>query len=150
FVALPSCWQHEQAISEFLADNGPNPISSDPIFPAAMKLVVDSNFQHLDESQRRALVSAMRNRTSLVSGGAGAGKTTTIKAIVQLYEQGGYSAVLCAPTGKAARRLEEIVAGSRASTIHRLLELHPLQGFRRGPKKPGSSVFRCKRRRSGT
>jgi exodeoxyribonuclease V alpha subunit len=137
FLALPACWKHEVAISGFLTGNGANPHwPAEAVGPEGVEWLVNDHDSRLDDSQRRAVASALKNRTSLISGGAGSGKTTSINAIYQLCRQSGLAVRLAAPTGKAARRLEEVVPGSQASTIHRLLEYHPLQGFRRGPDKP--------------
>jgi exodeoxyribonuclease V alpha subunit len=137
YLALPACWRHEEAIGEFLAANGPNPHwPAEAVGPGGVEWLVNDQDPRLDDSQRRAVASALRNRISLISGGAGSGKTTSINSIYQMYTQAGLTVRLCAPTGKAARRLEEVVPGSRASTIHRLLEYRPLQGFRRGLDNP--------------
>jgi exodeoxyribonuclease V alpha subunit len=74
----------------------------------------------LNEGQRTALCAAMRHRIVLLSGGAGSGKTYTVAAIAAMYEEFGKSVLLAAPTGKAAKRLEQVV-GKEASTIHRML-----------------------------
>lgn len=102
---------------------------------AAVECVADE-CPELDESQRRAVVFAVKHRACLISGGAGSGKTTTVKAITRLYARAGLRIALCAPTGKAARRLEE-VTGRQASTIHRLLEYMPrMGGFQRNAENP--------------
>jgi exodeoxyribonuclease V alpha subunit len=64
---------------------------------------------------------ALRHGQALISGGAGSGKTFTVAAIARIYEQRGKTVLLAAPTGKAAKRLEQVV-GREALTIHRLLE----------------------------
>ena len=72
--------------------------------------------------QREAIRLALSSRVMVLTGGPGTGKTTTVKAILNLYE-GIYDRVaLCAPTGRAAKRLTELT-GHSASTIHRLLEV---------------------------
>lgn len=103
---------------------------------AAFLEVVSQRFPHLDPSQVRAVASAVSHRACLISGGAGAGKTTLIKCIAELYLAHGLHVALCAPTGKAARRLEQVV-GIDAYTIHRLLEYMPrMGGFQRHAEHP--------------
>lgn len=81
----------------------------------------------LDETQRAACELILSARVAVVTGGPGTGKTTTVRAALdQIEAREGYSYVLAAPTGKAARRMVES-AGRAACTIHRLL------GVQRGP-----------------
>ena len=82
----------------------------------------------LNEQQGDAALMAMQERISILSGGAGTGKTYTLSTIVQIYEQQGLTVALCAPTGKAARRMEE-ATGHEAATIHRLLGYNPYLGW---------------------
>lgn len=72
--------------------------------------------------QRRAMETALSSNIMVLTGGPGTGKTTAINAILALFESGYDRVALCAPTGRAAKRLSE-VTGHRASTIHRLLEV---------------------------
>ena len=77
---------------------------------------------HLDELQRDALVSCVRNGVFLLSGGPGTGKTTTINAIIRFFLAENMEVLLAAPTGRAAKRMTE-TTGCEAKTIHRLLEI---------------------------
>ncbi len=70
--------------------------------------------------QRSAIISAMENGALVITGGPGTGKTTIINAIIKLCEAEGLEIELAAPTGRAAKRMEE-ATGHSASTIHRLL-----------------------------
>ncbi|MBQ6708697.1 MAG: ATP-dependent RecD-like DNA helicase [Clostridia bacterium] len=74
-----------------------------------------------EENRRRAIKSAQEKGLLILTGGPGTGKTTTIRGIMQLYEDNGVKVVLAAPTGRAAKRMTE-VTGKEAVTIHRLLE----------------------------
>lgn len=75
-----------------------------------------------DSMQRTAVLEAIRNGLLILTGGPGTGKTTTINAIIELYEEEGMEILLAAPTGRAAKRMSE-TTGYEAQTIHRLLEL---------------------------
>jgi exodeoxyribonuclease V alpha subunit len=83
-----------------------------------------------------AIVRAvLDHRLAILTGGPGTGKTMTMRVIVDLAKAERRTVRLCAPTGKAARRLAE-TTGAQATTIHRLLEYVPGEGFARGPEDP--------------
>ncbi|MDF2533526.1 MAG: recD, partial [Clostridia bacterium] len=75
----------------------------------------------LADNQKSAVREAMNNGVLVVTGGPGTGKTTTIKTIIDLLERKGMSVLLAAPTGRAAKRMQE-ATGKEAKTLHRLLE----------------------------
>lgn len=75
----------------------------------------------LAEKQREALECALTHPVMILTGGPGTGKTTTLRALILLLESMGKKVVLAAPTGRAAKRMEE-TSNRPASTIHRLLE----------------------------
>ena len=77
----------------------------------------------LDEAQREAVICAAQNGVSILTGGPGTGKTTTIRAMISFFESRGLMVELAAPTGRAAKRMSE-ATGKNARTIHRLLEVH--------------------------
>ena len=77
------------------------------------------------QEQRQAIIEAMSNGVLVITGGPGTGKTTIINAIIQLSEAEGMEVTLAAPTGRAAKRMEE-ATGHNAQTIHRLLGEHSL------------------------
>ena len=96
-----------------------------PVQPeAAVKWFVQVSGMELAESQSAAINRALREPVSIITGGPGVGKTTIVKALVQILEQKELRLVLAAPTGRAAKRLEEST-GHAASTLHRLLEFTP-------------------------
>jgi exodeoxyribonuclease V alpha subunit len=78
----------------------------------------------LSEEQYSAVKSISQNKFSILTGGPGCGKTTTTKAVVALFQAIGNKVVLCAPTGRAAQRMSEVI-GAEAKTIHRLLQWNP-------------------------
>ncbi len=78
---------------------------------------------HFAPQQRDAIQSAMENGVLVITGGPGTGKTTIINAIIKLCEAEGLEIELAAPTGRAAKRMEE-TTGHKAQTIHRLLGIN--------------------------
>ena len=76
----------------------------------------------LSDKQKEAIELINENNVTIVTGGPGTGKTTIIKSIIDIYEENGKKVVLCAPTGRAAKRMTE-ATGKEASTLHRLLEI---------------------------
>lgn len=78
----------------------------------------------LSEEQRKAVEQGMESSVLVITGGPGTGKTTIIRALISLIERNDKEFLLAAPTGKAAKRMEE-ATGASASTIHRLLEVEP-------------------------
>jgi exodeoxyribonuclease V alpha subunit len=90
----------------------------------------------LAPSQRSALQQALRSRMLVITGGPGVGKSTLVKAILTILRAKKVSCQLCAPTGRAAKRLTE-TTGVGAKTIHRLLEVEPGRGgFMRNETHP--------------
>jgi len=75
----------------------------------------------LSEEQKRAVLEGLTNNITVITGGPGTGKTTIINTIVQILDFAGLSVALAAPTGRAAKRMEE-ATGKPAMTIHRMLE----------------------------
>ena len=76
----------------------------------------------LSEEQKEAIKQINNNNVCGITGGPGTGKTTIIKAIIDLYKHNEMKPVLCAPTGRAAKRMTE-TTGIEAKTLHRLLEI---------------------------
>lgn len=91
--------------------------------------------KHLGESQRAAVHSALAHRVLIITGGPGVGKTTLLNTILTIVRAKKVKCLLCAPTGRAAKRLSEST-GMDAFTIHRLLEVQPGRGFARDASRP--------------
>jgi exodeoxyribonuclease V alpha subunit len=90
----------------------------------------------LSAAQRDAVERAMRSSVFVLTGGPGTGKTTTVNAVVAIARAAGHRLALCAPTGRAARRMTE-ATGEPARTLHRVLEWNPrLQRFSRDAHAP--------------
>lgn len=77
----------------------------------------------LDDLQRKAVFETVQNGVTIITGGPGTGKTTTINTILQVLDLEGLDILLAAPTGRAAKRMSE-TSNQEAQTIHRLLELN--------------------------
>ncbi|MBP8601361.1 MAG: ATP-dependent RecD-like DNA helicase [Candidatus Saccharicenans sp.] len=86
--------------------------------------------------QKKAIKSSLQKKILIITGGPGTGKTTIIKAVVDIFESWPKKVLLAAPTGRAAKRLAE-ATGREAKTLHRLLEYQPKEGhFKKGPRQP--------------
>jgi exodeoxyribonuclease V alpha subunit len=113
------------------------------LFWADVGQVVDGEAQRknieLAEEQREAVLAALEGGVSVITGGPGTGKTTCINCIIGVLESAGLKAALCAPTGRAAKRMAE-ATGHEAKTVHRLLEYAAGEGgegyFKRDEKNP--------------
>jgi exodeoxyribonuclease V alpha subunit len=96
-----------------------------PVQPeSAVRWFAQVSGMELAEQQQDAIVRGLRERVSVITGGPGVGKTTIVRALVQILGQKDLKVSLAAPTGRAAKRLEEST-GHHASTLHRLLEFTP-------------------------
>lgn len=89
----------------------------------------------LAPAQRESLRLVLGAKVSVLTGGPGTGKTTTLRALLRLLDAHKVPALLAAPTGRAARRMRE-ATGHPAATIHRLLEYNPATGWGCGPDNP--------------
>ena len=89
----------------------------------------------LSQEQQKAVLLALNNGVSIITGGPGTGKTTIIRCINDAMQEKGLTAELAAPTGRAAKRMTE-ATGTEARTIHRLLEYIPGEGFQRNRDNP--------------
>jgi exodeoxyribonuclease V alpha subunit len=90
----------------------------------------------LAEAQSAAIGLALRSKVLVITGGPGVGKTTIVNAILRILAAKGVNLLLCAPTGRAAKRMTE-ATGFEAKTIHRLLEVDPKGGgFKRNADYP--------------
>jgi len=86
--------------------------------------------------QREAITAAIAEKVVVITGGPGTGKTTLIRAVIEILEKKNQRIKLAAPTGRAAKRMTE-ATGRHATTIHRLLEYNPTEmGFERDQSKP--------------
>src|ERR1700688_175030 len=136
-VFLAGLHRAERGIAERLMRlaNGPLPWSwIDP--DKALPWVEERIGLALAESQVAAIRLALMSKVLVTTGGPGVGKTTIVKAILRILSAKGVKLLLCAPTGRAAKRMTE-ASGFEAKTIHRLLEVDPKGGgFKRSDDNP--------------
>ena len=106
-------------------------------WPIAFAAVQQHTGLALAPTQRQAVQTALTQRVTVLTGGPGTGKTTSLQTIIRFLEAVGRSYVLAAPTGRAAKRLSE-ATGRAAKTVHRLLEFKPGEGmtFQRNEEHP--------------
>ncbi len=131
----PALHAAETFISRNLAGRMRAPL--DPIAPSVWAHKdVQTALGRLSAAQETAVRHAMESPFFVLTGGPGTGKTTTVRALCALAQQAQWTLALCAPTGRAAKRLTE-ATGEQAKTIHRLLEYNPkLQRFMRNSDSP--------------
>jgi exodeoxyribonuclease V alpha subunit len=136
-IFLIGLYRAEQTIAErlFALINGTLPwpfIDPDKALPWIEKKTGLS----LAESQAAAIRLALLAKVLVITGGPGVGKTTIVNSILRVLTAKGVKLLLCAPTGRAAKRMNE-ATGFEAKTIHRLLEVDPKAGgFKRGLDNP--------------
>jgi exodeoxyribonuclease V alpha subunit len=143
-AALPATWESEAALADDfkgLADAAGTPVPDwlaeavDRLAGAQVEAADGEPSSRATVEQHAAVEAAFARRLSVVTGGPGTGKTTLVRTIAQLADRADLALALCAPTGRAARRLEE-ATDHPATTIHRLLEWIPQEGPLRGPSFP--------------
>jgi exodeoxyribonuclease V alpha subunit len=136
-VFLASLHRAERAVAERLLTltRGKLPWASiDP--DKAIPWIERRTGLRLAESQKAAVAIALGSKVLVITGGPGVGKTTIVNAILRILAAKDVKLLLCAPTGRAAKRMNE-AAGFEAKTIHRLLEVDPKGGgFRRDTQNP--------------
>ena len=88
-----------------------------------------------DQVQIQAILTAVRSKVLILTGGPGTGKTTTTLGIITGFRSAGARILLAAPTGRAAKRLSE-ATGMEAKTVHRLLEVKPPDGYQKNEENP--------------
>lgn len=91
-----------------------------------LKQLEKSSSIELSDKQKETLEMVNSENVCIITGGPGTGKTTVIKTIIELYEARSKKVVLCAPTGRAAKRMTE-ATGKEAKTLHRLLEIGKIE-----------------------
>ena len=121
YVYTPEAYEEEEYIAGRIGEMG-------NMKPLPMKTHVqlfldrwqDARHFELADKQREAVEKSLQSGMTVITGGPGTGKTTVVQTIIRLAEQEGLRILLCAPTGRAAKRLAETTQ-RKAKTIHRLL-----------------------------
>ena len=117
---LPALYRAETYCTRRLLTHTATRYPAPAAFSKKLRTAAQSSGLEYSSQQELALQEAATSGLLLITGGPGTGKTTVLNGILSLYEQMGLKTLLCAPTGRAAKRLTE-VTGREASTIHRLL-----------------------------
>ncbi len=142
FLYIPDIYMAEIAI----ADRMKSIIKFPPSFIKTLednigKIERENNIFYADK-QKEAIITAATKGLLILTGGPGTGKTTTVKGIIDIFERKHIDVLLCAPTGRAAKRMSELT-GYDAKTIHRLLEVewdgNDKPVFRRNAESPLSA-----------
>jgi len=128
FVYLNTYYFSEKFIADrLIALNKADNMKKVKNFKTKFKVIEETSSIYLSKKQKEAIEAVNENNVCIITGGPGTGKTTIIKFIIDLYKkQEKKKVVLCAPTGRAAKRMSE-ATGEEASTIHRLLEIGKME-----------------------
>ena len=128
-VYLTHFYKWEREIADRLWAIASHPAASPAEKVAALLPQVEAESGiKLSSEQHLAVSLACTNKTFVITGGPGTGKTTITRAVVRVLDRIGFKVKLCAPTGRAAKRMSE-ATGYPASTLHRLLGSQPGGGF---------------------
>ena len=136
-IFLASLYRAERAIAERLLALAKGELPWTPIDPAKAIPWIEQRINlTLAATQKAAVGLALASKVMVITGGPGVGKTTIVNAILRILSAKHVRLVLCAPTGRAAKRMNE-ATGLEAKTIHRLLEVDPKKGgFRKNNENP--------------
>ncbi len=136
-VYLPELYAAEIGISSHIARLLGRPAQGPPIaVEKALSWFEERNRLRFAPAQRNAVASALREKVLVLTGGPGTGKTTLMRAVVEILSRKKLRILLAAPTGRAANRLSETTK-REVRTIHRLLEFDPHSlSFRRNAGRP--------------
>ncbi len=119
-VYLTSLFLAERGIERFITEL----LNAKKNFINLGKDILEQLKKTFSDEQIEAIKSVLENKISVITGGPGTGKTTTVKGIIDIYLDNDKLVLLAAPTGRAAKRMNELI-GLKAKTIHRLLEFNP-------------------------
>lgn len=139
YVYLPEYFSAEQYIAGRIAISLNTQLIEQQDYSEKIALLEKNNGIEYASLQKKAIQEALNSSIFVLTGGPGTGKTTTINAMIELFEDLNLDVALAAPTGRAAKRMSE-VTGRDAKTIHRLLEVdftkHDSLSFKRNEKNP--------------
>lgn len=121
-IFLASFYKAENFIARKILELASHPFNCNLKINYEMEKFQEQNGIFLADTQQEAVKTALTTGVLVLTGGPGTGKTTTINTMIHILEKDGLSIELCAPTGRAAKRMTE-ATGKEAKTIHRLLEI---------------------------
>ncbi len=121
FIALPAFFSGEEYIATKLTVMALRNINAF-VDDREIAFLENSMGIKFDEKQKNAVKTSLQNSITLLTGGPGTGKTTTLKAMIEMFSHRDMEIELAAPTGRAAKRMSELT-GCEAKTLHRLLEV---------------------------
>jgi exodeoxyribonuclease V alpha subunit len=125
YIALKPLFSYEQRIASNISRIASNPSLLRSInIEKALQWVQETLHMQFAPLQSKAIASALQNKLSVITGGPGTGKSTITRAIVTVTSKLTKKIILVAPTGRAAKRLQEMT-GHYSQTIHRLLKFNP-------------------------
>lgn len=121
YVYTPEAYEEEEYIAGRIGEMGNmKPLPMQTYVQLFLDRWQDARHFELADKQREAVEKSLQSGMTVITGGPGTGKTTVVQTIIRLAEQEGLRILLCAPTGRAAKRLAETTQ-RKAKTIHRLL-----------------------------
>lgn len=139
FLFVPEMYIAETAIAARMRNILKFPPSQIKAVEKDIERIEEENGIIYAEKQKEAIITAASKGLLILTGGPGTGKTTVVKGIIEIFERKRMDILLCAPTGRAAKRMTEVTA-REAKTIHRLLEVewdaHDKPVFRRNAENP--------------
>ena len=120
FIFSERAYYAEAETARLLHDlNIPCHINPESVYKEVSRIEKEKGIE-LEDSQKEAVLCAVSNTLTVITGGPGTGKTTITNLVIDYYQKEGYKVTLAAPTGRAAKRMSE-TSGYEARTIHRLL-----------------------------
>lgn len=142
FIALPDYFSAEQHISARLLSVKRYIDSNITVDELEIENVESRLGIKFEELQKKAIFEAFESGILILTGGPGTGKTTTLNAIIKLFENRNLKIELAAPTGRAAKRMTEL-CGKESKTIHRLLEVEWGEGDKRSFSRNEQNPLEC-------
>ncbi len=118
---LPELYEAETDAAQRLAHMSLQRFDEHVDLNALLRRIEERQKIHYAQNQREILKLALEHQLVVLTGGPGTGKTTALRAIIEMFDQIGLKTLLAAPTGRAAKRMTEL-SGRESSTVHRLLE----------------------------
>ena len=122
YVYLPDYYYAERFISDRISVLRDFTSPEDFNYDTLIDIEEEEKGIRYESLQRKAITSAISRGLMVMTGGPGTGKTTTLNAIISIFQKRGFNVMLTAPTGRAAKRMADLT-GCEAKTIHRLLEV---------------------------